>query len=67
MQPERDLLTESEAAEFLTVVPRTLEKWRRHNCYRLPFVRVGRSIRYRRSALEAWLQSRTADEAGEQP
>ena len=53
------LLTTAEAAEILGVKPETLTVWRCVKRYDLPYVRVGRSIRYRQSDLEAWLERRT--------
>ena len=55
-----ELLTPLEAAEFLTVTPTTLACWRirgRRNAP--PFIKVGRMIRYDKSALEQWIKSRT--------
>lgn len=57
MKPE--LLDTSPAAEHIGVKPHTLEIWRCTGRYDLPFVRVGRKIKYRRSDLDAWLESRT--------
>lgn len=54
-----DLLTERQAAEYLNVSAGTLSVWRCTKRYPLPYVRCGRSIRYRRSDLEQWLRSRT--------
>jgi len=54
------LLTENEAAAFLKVRPQTLAKWRMAGSgASLPFVKVGRSIRYRLSDLNAYLDRHT--------
>ena len=53
-------LSPDEAAAYLGIKPQTLAVWRSAGRYDLPFVRVGRSIRYRVSDLEAWLVRRTA-------
>ena len=53
-----ELLDESATALTLKVKPQTLSVWRMTGRYALPFVRVGRSIRYRKSDLEVWLASR---------
>jgi excisionase family DNA binding protein len=53
------LLTEVETAKQIQVAPETLQQWRHHKRYQLPFVRVGRLIRYRQSDIDAWLASRT--------
>jgi excisionase family DNA binding protein len=49
------------AAAHLGVKPHTLEVWRSSGRYAVPFVRVGRLIKYRRSDLDAWLASRTVN------
>ena len=56
-----DILTESEARDYLRLSPtsNTLAVWRCRNRYALPFVRVGRSIRYRRADLDAFLAANT--------
>jgi hypothetical protein len=53
-KPAAELLTDAQAAEILTVEPRTLRLWR--NTRQLPFLKItSRVIRYRRADLEAWL------------
>lgn len=54
-----DLVDEIEAAAILDVAPGTLSVWRSTGRYGIPFVKVGRNVRYSRSALAAWLESRT--------
>lgn len=56
-----DLVDEHEAALILSVRPSTLSVWRSTGRYRLPFLKVGRKVRYRRSDLAAWLESRTRE------
>lgn len=58
-QVDRDLLTEAEASQLLGMAPGTLSVWRSTGRHELPFVKVGRSVRYSRKALDAWLQART--------
>lgn len=58
MKEYEPLLNEDEAAQILTVEPQTLAVWRSTGRYNLPFIRMGRLIRYRRADLEAWLESR---------
>lgn len=53
-----ELLTVNEAAIYLGVAVQTLHNWRSTGRYRLPCLRVGRLVRYRRSDLDAWLESR---------
>lgn len=54
-----DLLDEKQAATLLKVTPGTLSVWRSTGRYQIPFVKVGRLVRYRLSDLETWLASRT--------
>ncbi|GAB2898609.1 hypothetical protein GCM10027046_30650 [Uliginosibacterium flavum] len=53
-----ELLDEKQAANHLTVSPGTLSVWRSTGRYALPFFKVGRMVRYRRSDLDAWLEAR---------
>jgi predicted DNA-binding transcriptional regulator AlpA len=58
--PEDDkLLNEREAATILDVTVGTLQVWRSTRRYPLPYVKVGRSVRYKRSALQHFISSRT--------
>jgi len=53
------LLTTQETAELLDVSPQTLEIWRFHKRYPLAYVKIGRNVRYPRSAVLAFIASRT--------
>jgi predicted DNA-binding transcriptional regulator AlpA len=57
----RDLLDEKEAAQFLDNSPGTLSVWRSTGRYNLPFIKIGRNVRYRRADLIAWLEKRTRE------
>ena len=59
IKASRDLLDEQQAADTINVTPGTLSVWRSTGRYNLPFIKVGRKVRYRRVDLEAWLESRT--------
>lgn len=52
------LFTRREAAKYLGLRPQTLAKWAMDGS-NVPFIRVGRSVRYRRSDLEEFLRRRT--------
>jgi len=52
------LLDQDQAAEVLSVRPRTMESWRCRGGGP-PFVRIGRHVRYRLSDLHAWIDERT--------
>lgn len=56
--PERKL-TEQEAALVLGVQPSTLATWRCTKRYGVPFIKIGRCVRYRAGDLAAWLQKHT--------
>lgn len=57
---ENNLLDEKQAAEVLgDIQPGTLSVWRSTGRYKIPFIKVGRRVRYRRADLLAWLESRT--------
>ena len=57
-QPARDarLMTTAEVAEMLNIPLETLYAWRQRRLGPLGY-RVGRHIRYRRSAVESWLET----------
>lgn len=57
--PADPLLTEVQAAEVLGLRPTTLQIWRTTKRYPLPYIKVGRLVRYRESALRDFLASRT--------
>lgn len=53
-------LTTPEAADYIGVKKHTLECWRsRQDKYGPPYIRVGRSIRYRIADLDAYLKANT--------
>ena len=54
-----DLIDPAPAAELLGVTEGTLSVWRSTGRYGLPFVKVGRRVKYSRKAIAAWLESRT--------
>jgi predicted DNA-binding transcriptional regulator AlpA len=54
-----DLLSEIQAAQKCDLKPGTLSVWRSTGRYGLPFVKVGRNVRYRLSDIERWLKNRT--------
>ena len=54
-----DLLAPSQAAQHLNVTTGTLAVWRSTGRYPIPFIKVGRSVKYRLDDLNAWIESRT--------
>lgn len=61
------LLTEDEAAALLKVQPATLATWRVRGRPNLPFVRVGRCVRYRQQDISAFIEGHLHRSAGEVP
>jgi len=53
-----ELLTREQAARFLGVKAQTLALWTMTHRYDLPVVKVGSRVRYRKSDLDKWLESR---------
>jgi excisionase family DNA binding protein len=51
----------SQAAAYLGVTPRTLEVWRCTKRHKIPYIKVGRLVKYRKSALDAFLAKQTVD------
>lgn len=55
-----ELLSTEQAAQTLGVTPGTLMVWRCTKRYPLPFVRIGRKIRYRQDDIVKFIESRTS-------
>jgi len=53
------LVSPEQAAKYLGTTPGTLAVWRCNRRYDLPYVKVGKSVRYRQSDLERFIESRT--------
>jgi len=56
---------EDQAAKVLDNKPNTLAVWRSTGRYSLPYIKVGRSVRYRISDLAEFLARRTSSHTGE--
>lgn len=55
----KPLLTRKQAAGYLNVSPKTLEKWACNGTEDLPYYKLGRNqVRYRPEDLEVWLEKR---------
>jgi hypothetical protein len=50
---------EKQAAEILGVTAGTLSVWRCTRRYPLPYVKIGRAVRYRMADIERFIESRT--------
>jgi excisionase family DNA binding protein len=54
------LLSERDAADYLAIARRTLWGWRKQG--RIPYIRFGSSVRYKREDIDAYIQAnRTRD------
>lgn len=53
------LLTDKEAAAYLNLSTSTLAVWRCTKRQDLPFIKLGRAVRYRQADLDKWLESQT--------
>lgn len=52
------LLTPAQTAELLGIKEQTLTVWRCTKRYPLPYVKVGRSVKYREADVRAFIESR---------
>ena len=57
---EKQLMDTNEASEFLGISKNTLYEWVVQN--KVPYIKVGRLVKFRKSDLEEWLKKRTRDE-----
>lgn len=58
-QPNDPIFNNADAAEYIGVTPRTLEVWRSTKRHVIPYIKVGRLVKYRKSALDAFLEQQT--------
>ena len=61
MAKQSILLNQKEAAEYLGTTVGTLNTWRHYSKDKIPFVRWGNRIRYRKEDLDSWIQSHIVD------
>lgn len=61
MENQTELLSPDQAAATIDVTSGTLSVWRSTGRYGIPFIKIGRKVRYRKSDLLAWLESRTRE------
>ncbi len=59
------LLTRKEAADYLGVAENTLSVWASEGRYRLPYIKVGRLVKYRLSDLREFIARNTQGGAHE--
>jgi excisionase family DNA binding protein len=58
-QQSDPLFKPAEAAQYIGVTENTLSVWRCVGRYDIQFIKVGRLVKYRKSALDAFLERRT--------
>lgn len=56
-----ELLNNDQSAAYIGVTPRTLEVWRCTKRHQIPYIKVGRLVKYRKSALDFFLDQQTVD------
>ncbi len=59
------LMTREQAAAYLGLRPQTLAAWHSSGRYGLPVVKLGRAVRYKRTALEKFVDDRSVLHSGE--
>ena len=52
-----EILTTKQAADYLCLTEATLTTWRCTKAVRVPFIKLGRSVRYRKVDLDAFIKS----------
>jgi len=54
-----ELMTRQEVAQLLEIKTQTLAKWASTKRYDLPYIKVGKAVRYRRSDVDYYLACNT--------
>lgn len=57
--------TPEQVSELIGVTVGTLATWRMTGRYNLPYVKIGRRVRYEAETVQTWLDSRTHLHTGE--
>ena len=63
LQNPTNLFGNDAAAAYIGVTPRTLEVWRCTKRHQIPYIKVGRLVKYRQSVLDTWLAAHTVGAA----
>ncbi len=63
-ETQKQLLNTEETARLLGLKPRTLVLWRHEGRSELPFVRIGRAVRYRPADVEAFIAAKVCIQEG---
>ena len=59
------LMTPRDAAVYIGVKINTLTVWRMTNRYGLPFVKLGKVVRYRKADLDEWINKNVSTDRAE--
>jgi len=51
------IVTPQEAADLLRTPVKTLEKWRSTGEHNIPYLKIGRNVRYRTIDLKVWVEA----------
>ena len=65
-QLKAGILTPQQAADILGVKTSTLEKWRVTKRYNLPYLKIGKNVRYRAQDVAAFFEPMGASDASSQ-
>ncbi len=58
------LLKQDEAAKYLGTTVGTMNSWRCTGKVKIPYIKWGRAIRYRKDDLDAWIAQNTINKIG---
>jgi predicted DNA-binding transcriptional regulator AlpA len=64
LAPIDELLTEQDVSRLTGYKRNTLAVWRSTGRHRLEYIKIGRSVRYRRSTVEAWINAQQREVTG---
>ncbi|MHA1540782.1 MAG: helix-turn-helix domain-containing protein [Alphaproteobacteria bacterium] len=53
------LFTTKETSQYIGITQGTLAVWRTTKRYKIPYIKIGRLVKYRKSDLDTWIESRT--------
>lgn len=59
LMTETKLLTRKEAAAYIGIAEHTLDVWRYAGKHNIPYIKVGRLVKYRKDALDEFLNRQT--------
>lgn len=65
MFENKTLLNQAEAAKYLGTTVGTLNAWRHYGKQKIPYVKWGNRIRYRRDDLDAWIRANSENQIQE--